>query len=137
MRLPHLLTSWLGGCRDLLTYDNLPGYRRLSWRARKRADARAAWAILTSRACLRYVLWVGAATLAMYVLTWRLDFAGAGRDLLRAMPGLLSLPWVASSRRRQIASTFRFRDSLHRHVTSDLDNEIRNVDDQFTCDENE
>lgn len=117
MSLRDLAADWFAGCRHLLSYDNIPGYRRLRWRERKRLDHAATFAILTSPSVWRGVFWVAVITVLMYVVTWRFDLVAAPRDLLRASPTLLSLPWLVSARRREIRTLLRFRDAPHRQTT--------------------
>ncbi|MBT8440909.1 MAG: hypothetical protein KJO76_00880 [Gammaproteobacteria bacterium] len=132
-----MIGDWLSGCRYLLTYDNLPGYRRLSWRDRKRVDIAATFTLLRSRTFLRGALCVAIAVAIAHILTWRYDMYGARRDLLRVAPILLSLPWLATARRKHVASTLRFRDLIHRHATRDVDNEFHEVDNDSTCNTDE
>jgi hypothetical protein len=117
-----IIASWVSGCRYLLTYDNLPGYRRLSWLDRKRVDIAAAFILFRSRAFLRGAFYTSVAMVVAYVVTWRYDMYGAGRDLLRVAPILLSLPWIATARRKHILSILRFRDLIHRQPQTDMDN---------------
>ena len=111
--------AWKDGCRHLLAYDNIPGYQRLSWIGRKRIDHQAAIAILFSPAFWRAAFLVGVMTMAMHVLTWHLDLTGAMRDLFRALPLLLSMPWVASARRKKVFALLDFRDRAHRQTGRD------------------
>lgn len=122
MRLRDIIGGWLSGCRYLLTYDNLPGYGRLSWLDRKRVDIAAAFTLLRSREFQRGVFCVSVATVVAHLFTWRHDMHGAGRDLLRVAPILLSLPWIATARRNCVLSILRFRDLIHRQPESDMDN---------------
>lgn len=122
MSMRDIIASWMSGCRYLLTYDNLPGYRRLSWPDRKRVDIAAAFTLFRSRAFLRGAFYTSVAVVVAYVVTWRYDMHGAGRDLLRVAPILFSLPWIATARRKHILSILRFRDLIHRHVPRDVDN---------------
>jgi hypothetical protein len=117
-----IIASWVSGCRYLLTYDNLPGYRRLSWLDRKRVDIAVVFTLLRSRVFLRGVFYIGVATVVAYVVTWSYDMHGAGRDLLRVAPILFSLPWIATARRKYVASILRFRDLIHRQPQTDMDN---------------
>ena len=117
-----IIAGWTSGCRYLLTYDNLPGYRRLSWLDRKRVDIVVVVTLLRSRAFLRGAFCIGVATVVAYIVTWRCDMYGAGRDLLRVAPILFSLPWIAMARRKYVASILRFRDLIHRQPQADMDN---------------
>ncbi len=116
MSLRDLAADWVAGCRHLLIYDNIPGYRRLRWRERKRLDHAATVAIVTSSSFRRGAFGVAVATVLMYVVTWRFDLVAAPRDLLRMSPTLLSLPWLVSARRREIRALLRFRETPHRQA---------------------
>lgn len=120
MSIRDFAADWANGCRHLLSYDNIAGYRRLSWRERKRIDGEAALAILFSPAFRRGAFAVAAATVAMYAIGWRFDLGGAPRDLLRIGPMLLSLPWLISARRRMIRALLRFREMPHRQSGYDV-----------------
>jgi hypothetical protein len=114
MSLRDLAADWLFGCRYLLTYGDIPGYRRLPWREKKRLDHAAAFAILRSTGFWRGAFGVAAATVLMYAVTWRFDLVAAPRDLLRVSPTLLSLPWLMVARRREIRMLLHFREMPHR-----------------------
>jgi len=116
MRLPSVARSWIGGCRCLAAYDNIPGYRRLRWLERKRLDCQAIAMLPRSRSFWRGVVWIGVANLAMHSLAWHLDLVGAARDLLRALPFLLVFPWLASARLACMRTLLRNRDLAHRQV---------------------
>ncbi|MFQ5636109.1 MAG: hypothetical protein ACE5G3_12370 [Gammaproteobacteria bacterium] len=116
MTLRNLFADWLDGCRHLLAYDRSPRYRRLPWIDRKLIDHRVAAGLLCSAPFRRALFLVCAATVGMHVIAWRLDLVGAPRDLLRAVPLMLSIPWLASARRRRILALLRFRETPHRQT---------------------
>jgi len=103
---------WRVVCRQL-TYDRIPGYRRLSWSERKRLDHAVACHLLGRRAFWRSVFGIAVATVLMYVVTWENDSVGARRDLLRALPLMASFPALAASRRKIIRALLRNRDADH------------------------
>ena len=86
MSLRILATNWVDGCRLLITYQDVPGYRRLSWYERKRLDHLVAAAIFCSKP-----FWHGAFALAvvvfgMHVVVWCNDLAGPVADVIRGVP---------------------------------------------------
>ena len=120
MRLRDVATSWLDGCRYLAAYDKIPGYRGLPWLARRRLDHQAVAKLLRSPLFWRAAFSIGVVNVAMHVLAWHLDLAGAARDLLRALPFLIALPWLAFVRRGFIEALLRNRDTAHRQVDRNM-----------------
>jgi len=108
--------NWFAGCRSLWSYDNIPGYRRLSWPQRKRLDHLVALALLRTANFWRGAFAVAVAVVLAHVVAWRFDLDAAPRELLRACPILLSLPWLLAARRQKIREYLRIRELPHRHA---------------------
>lgn len=99
--------------------DVMARYRALGWIDRRRIDG------LVAGLMLRSARFYGAALLLLVVqllvlgCTWRWELAGWRRDLLRAAPALLALPWGIAVRRRAIGVILRTdgrnREEAHRH----------------------
>ena len=106
--------DFVAGCRHLLDYDNIPVYRRLPFRQRRRIDWLALRALLGSREFWRGAFRVAVATFVAHILSWEFDLVGARRDVLRAIPILAWLPWLVMTRRRNIRALSCFRETPHR-----------------------
>ena len=98
------LTAWLKGWSELSGYDDVPGYRGLSWTARKKLDHLALWRGLCSEGFWRALFIVIVFCMIARILTWHWDLSGWPRDLLRSVPIMLALPWLAAARKRHIQS---------------------------------
>jgi hypothetical protein len=101
-QLPHFIRCWLTDCREILDYAEIPGYRELSWPARKALDHRALLKAVCSAQFWHIALVLVAASLLAHILTWRFDLIGWQRDLLRCSPFLFAAPGLAAMRRRLI-----------------------------------
>lgn len=121
MTIRIVIRDWLDGCRDLLAYHRIPGYRRLSLLERKRLDLRFVLLLILSHSFWRGVFAVGVATTLIHVLIWRNEIGAPYGDVLRTLPILFFLPWIMSARRKKIVSQirFRFRETAHRHTRPD------------------
>lgn len=115
-----IAADWLDGCRHLLDFDDIPAYRRLSWWRRRCVDGRVALDTVAAPGFPRAAFWVAVATCVAHVVTWRFDLVAAPRDLLRAAPILLSIPWLVTVRRRRIRALLRFREAPHRQGVDDV-----------------
>jgi hypothetical protein len=102
LKMPTRIRNWFIACREIMNYADIPGYRRLSWSARKKLDHQALWLAARSATFWRAVLVVLAAVLLAHILTWRFDLIGWQRDLLRCLPIVLAAPGMAAMRRRLI-----------------------------------
>jgi len=79
-------------------------YRDLGWIARRRVDARVVGRLLRSARFRRAGLVLVSVQLLVLGCAWHWDLTGWRRDLMRAAPALLAVPWGAAVRRRAIAS---------------------------------
>jgi len=110
MLIKTVIRTWLIGWRDLFRYGSVAGYAGRGWLARKRLDHAALWTLLQSRG-FRCAAWsLVAVQLLVLSLAWQWDLDGWHRDLLRAAPALLVLPWVATARKVAIESLLRNSD---------------------------
>ena len=107
-------SAWFAACRELTGYDDVPGYHQLRWRSRKKLDHLALWRGLRSagfwRACV-VVLILG---LVAQILCWHLDLTGWRRDLLKSLPVLFTMPWLAAARKRHLRDLLGAADSRSR-----------------------
>lgn len=120
MGLKNYIISWLRGAVDLLTYDQIPGYRRLTWLARKRLDVRVIGCALRSAGFWRAAFGLVVATVLVKSLSWHFDLQGAGRDVCGALPIIFFAPWLGRARKRHIGTMLRFRDASHRQQQSSV-----------------
>ncbi len=120
MGLRNTILRWLHGVADLFTYHQIPGYRRLTWLARKRLDVRVIGCALRSAGFWRAVFGLLVATVLAQSLSWHFDLQGAGRDVCRALPMIFFAPWLGAARKRHIVSMLRFRDASHRQQQSSV-----------------
>ena len=116
MEIPAAIQRWLDGCRCLLDYDRIPGYRRLSWFERKRLDIRFSLSLILSHSFWRGLFAVGVSSILVHVLIWRADIGPPYADLLRIAPILFPVPLIMSARRKKIVSLIRFRETAHRQT---------------------
>jgi hypothetical protein len=93
---------WVKSWAEILSYDEISGYSRLSWTERKRLDLTALCMAFCSASFWRAAFVVLAAVLLAHILSWRFDLIGWQRDLLRVLPMVLAAPGVAAKRRRLI-----------------------------------
>ena len=96
------IRNWFKACGEIINYVDIPGYRRLSWPARKKLDHQALWMAVGSASFWCAALVVFAAILLAHILTWKFDLIGWQRDLLRCLPIVLAAPGMAAMRRRLI-----------------------------------
>ena len=96
------IRTWFEAWAQIMSYDDIPGYSRLSWTARKKLDLKALCMAFCLASFWRAVFVVLAAVLLAHILSWRFDLIGWQRDLLRALPIVLAAPGVAAKRRRLI-----------------------------------
>jgi len=113
MQALHRARIWLDHYSRLAAYDRVPGYRRLSWRERKRLDHAVVVMLICAPSFWRAVFWVGVMTVLMYVVSWQRDLVGAPRDLLRALPLISTFPALAAARRRNLRTLLHNRDGDH------------------------
>ena len=119
MLIKRVVRSWLKGWHDLLFYGSIPGYESRGWLARKRLDHVALWRLFASVRFRSAVLLLVAVQLLVLSLAWHWDLDGWRRDLLRAAPALLVLPWFATARKEAVRKMLRetnrsFREKAHR-----------------------
>jgi len=119
MAIRVVVQNWLHGCRDLLAYDRIPGYRRLPWLERKRLDLRFILSLILSHSFWRGAFGVGVASTLVHVLIWRADIGAPQADMLRTVPIFFSVPWIMSARRKKIVLLIRFREAAHRQTRRD------------------
>ncbi len=104
MFIRRVVITWLAGWRDLFLYRLIPGYEARGWLVRKRLDHQALWALFRSTRFRCAVLSLVAVQLLALSLAWHWDLDGWHRDLLRAAPALMVLPWFATARKSAISS---------------------------------
>jgi len=104
MLIKKVLRTWLIGWCDLFHYGSVAGYEGCGWLARKRLDHAALWALFHSAGFRCAVLSLVAVQILVLSLAWHWDLDGWRRDLLRAAPALLVLPWFATARKVMIKS---------------------------------
>jgi hypothetical protein len=109
MRIRESFLFWLSGWHDLASYDDVEGYRQLSWGRRKALDHRILWRGIRSEGFWRALFFVGALAVVCLAITWRLDLAGWQRDLLRCCPILTAIPWLAAARKRHLRALIKAR----------------------------
>jgi len=107
LKTQRRIIDWLKAWAEIVNYTEIPGYRRLSWPARKKLDHQALWLAVRSATFWRAALVVLAAVLLAHILTWRFDLIGWQRDLLRCLPIVLAAPGMAAMRRRLIEQLLR------------------------------
>lgn len=94
---------------DFLHHGDMPGYVLLPWYTRWHLNFRALELFLQSGECLRLALYLTIWLLAAQILIWTQDLHGPAA----AAPGMLAAlwlwPWLASARRRRIATLLRHR----------------------------
>ena len=110
MRIQRVVKVWLAGWYELLNYGSIPGYETYGWLERKRLDHVALWYLFGLARFRCAALSLIAVQLLVLSLTWHWDLYGWRRDLLRAAPALVVLPWCASARRFAIESMLRNPD---------------------------
>ncbi|MDP6413835.1 MAG: hypothetical protein QGG54_02165 [Gammaproteobacteria bacterium] len=93
------MQTWLNGWCDLVYYDQIPGYKACGWLVRKRLDHAAFVALFHSARFRCAVLLLIAIQIIVLSLAWQWDLAGWRRDLFRAAPALVVLPWLATARK--------------------------------------
>jgi len=98
-KLPTFIRYWLKGCREIVNYAEIPGYRDLAWAARKKLDHRAVCLTVCSAEFWKIVFIAGSAVLLAHILTWQFDLVGWQRDMLRCLPILMAGPGLAVLRR--------------------------------------
>jgi len=113
MQVFHRTRIWLEQFLRLVDYDRIPEYRRLSWCERKYLDHAVVVMLISAPSFWRAVFWVGVMTVLMYVVSWHRDLVGAPRDLLRALPLIMSFPALAAARRRNMRTLLCNRDGDH------------------------
>jgi len=96
------IRNWLKACGEISNYPDIPGYRGLSWAARKKLDHQALCMLVRRKSFWRATFVVLAAISLAHILTWRFDLIGWQRDVLRCLPIVLAAPWMAAMRRRLI-----------------------------------
>jgi hypothetical protein len=110
MLIRKVVRAWLGGWYDLISYGSVSGYAACGWLERKRLDHAALWTLfcLTRFRCV--VLLLIAVQLIVLSLAWSWDLDGWRRDLFRAAPALLALPWLMTARKSAIKSILQKLD---------------------------
>jgi len=99
MCIERVVRTWLVGWRDLFRYRLVPGYETCGWLERKRFDHQALRVLFRSLRFRCALLLLIAVQLLVLSLAWHWDLAGWRRDLLRAAPALMVLPWFATARK--------------------------------------
>ena len=95
---------WLNGCCDLIYYNLVPGYQTCGWLERKRLDHAAFMSLFRSSRFRSSLLLLVAVQMVVLSFVWHWDLAGWRRDLLRAAPGLIVLPWFATARKNALGA---------------------------------
>ena len=102
MSISRPISAWLAAARELVGYDDVPGYRELSWWQRKKLNHLVLWRGICSEGFWRALFIVVALGLAALIICWRWDLTGWQRDILRSCPPLIALPWLAAARKRYL-----------------------------------
>ena len=114
MSVQATMRRWAYGWVHLLTYDQIPRYRRLNWMARKRIDCRMVAHAFRSHRCWWAVLQLWVWVVLAYSVSWHMDMGDTARDLFTALPVIVAAPWLSNARRKKIAALLRVRDVTHR-----------------------
>ena len=110
MLIRKVLRAWLVGWYDLISYSSVSGYETCGWLERKRLDHAALWTLFCSTRFRRAALLLIAVQLIVLSLAWSWDLDGWRRDLFRAAPTLLVLPWFMTARKGAIKSILQKLD---------------------------
>jgi hypothetical protein len=110
MLIRKVVRAWLVGWYDLISYGSVSGYEACGWLERKCLDHAALWALFRSTRFRRVVLLLIAVQLLVLSLAWRWDLDGWRRDIFRAAPALLVLPWFMTARKGAIKSILQQQD---------------------------
>jgi hypothetical protein len=102
MSIKSRFWAWAGAWRQVITYDDVPGYLELSWWRRKQLDHLVIWRGLGAEGFWRAAFFVVVIGLVTLIISWRLDLSGWRSDILRACPSLVALPWLAAARKRHL-----------------------------------
>jgi hypothetical protein len=96
------IAAWLNAWSELSGYDDVSGYRDLPWPARKKLDHLALWHGLRSEGFWRASFIVAIFEIVAHIFVWHWDLDDWPRDLLRSVPLILAMPWLAAARKRHI-----------------------------------
>lgn len=104
------IRNWIRAWGRVPKYRDIPGYRRMSWTARKKLDCRAVCLAVRTGDFWRAVFIVLAGVLLANILGWQFDLTGWRRDLIRCLPVVMAAPGTATLRRRLIVQLLKGRE---------------------------
>jgi hypothetical protein len=102
VRYQTCIAAWFKAWPELSGYEDVPGYRDLPWLSRKKLDHLALWHGLRSESFWRAFFFIATFEIVAHILVWNWDLDDWPRDLLKSLPLILAMPWLAAARKRHI-----------------------------------